>query len=90
MNNTKKKTIFYPTWQRVMIFFYEGGKDIYYKIEIAKGTDITYSQVCLILNELTKLGLVNSDKYGRKCDVMLTDKGKEIVNSFKIIKKYVD
>ncbi len=61
-----------------------------YTTQVAKETDCTYSHTIKVLNVLSKLGLVEFEKSGRKKNVSLTEEGEEVAHEFEgLIKKFV-
>jgi len=53
-------------------------RQIYVQL-LSKKTDITYSHVNNILNKFHEMGLVQSQREGRKLNLVLTKKGQEVM-----------
>ena len=54
-----------------------------YSSRIAKEVDTTYAHIVKIIKEFERLGLITSEKEGRKKIIKLTEKGKKMSDHFK-------
>lgn len=58
--------------------------------ELCKIADTTYSHSVKVMNKMKRIGLVESQKRGRKKEYTLTDQGKDIADSLLSIYESID
>ena len=74
---------------RLLMALFNDGRE-WHISDLAKASDVTYIHTSKFVNRCESLGIIAVERHGRMKRLMLTDKGKEIVNGIVSIRSKIE